>query len=154
MALKVNIDLDREITVSADYATVFNLLSDVEASAKFFPKVDRLVDLGDGIFRWEMEKVGIGDHAIQTIYASKYVSDEGAGTVDWTPVKGEGNGLVSGCWRIKETDGGTELHLKSSAELTLPLPGLLKLAISPVVKHEFTGMVEEYLDNLQAELSA
>jgi carbon monoxide dehydrogenase subunit G len=153
MAVKVKIDIDREFTVSADYATVFGLLSSVEDSGKFFPKVDQLTDEGDGVFRWEMGKVGIGDHAIQTIYASKYVSDEDAGTVDWTPVKGVGNGLVSGGWRIKETSNGTEARLTSSAELTLPLPGLLKLAISPVVKHEFTGMVDEYLENLQAELN-
>lgn len=154
MAVKVKIDIDREFTVSADYATAFNLLSNVAASGKYFPKVDQLTDEGDGVFRWEMGKVGIGGHAIQTIYASTYVSDKDAGTVDWTPVKGVGNGLVSGNWRIKETSEGTAVRLVSSADLTLPLPGLLKLAISPVVKHEFTGMVDEYIENLQAELNA
>ncbi|KZY34299.1 hypothetical protein A3729_05565 [Oleiphilus sp. HI0043] len=100
-----------------------------------------------------MEKVGLGDHAIQTVYACKYSADEAACEVTWTPVKGEGNGVVSGKWEITEGDGVTNLKLTTSAQLTLPLPGLLKLAISPVVKHEFSAMVDEYIDNLKGALA-
>ena len=32
-----------------------------------------LTDIGDGAYRWEMEKVGTAQVNIQTIYASKYV---------------------------------------------------------------------------------
>jgi carbon monoxide dehydrogenase subunit G len=154
MAVKVSINISREFSVDADYDSVFALLSDVEASAQHFPKVEQLTDLGNDTFRWEMEKVGLGDHAIQTIYASTYSSDEEAGTVNWTPVKGEGNGLVSGGWVIEEAEGGTNLTLETSAELNLPLPGLLKLAISPVVKAEFSGMVDTYVSNLSEHFSA
>ena len=154
MTIKVSIDLDREFTVSADIDTVFALLSDVEKSASHFPKVDELENLGDNTFRWNMEKVGVGDHAIQTVYACKYVSDDGAKTVKWTPVKGEGNGVVSGGWSFSEVDGGTSIEFETSAELTLPLPGLLKLAISPVVKHEFSSMVDTYMENIQEVLNA
>jgi carbon monoxide dehydrogenase subunit G len=153
MTVKVNIDIDREFTVKADASAAFALLADVPASAAHFPKVDALTDQGDNTFLWEMEKVGLGDHAIQTVYASKYVPDEAAGEITWTPVKGEGNGVVSGKWEITEGDGVTNLKLSTKAELTLPLPGLLKLAISPVVKHEFASMVDEYIDNLKGALS-
>ena len=153
MTVKVNIDIDREFTVKADASTAFALLADVPASGSHFPKVEALTDQGDNTFLWEMEKVGLGDHAIQTIYASKYVSDEAAGEITWTPVKGEGNGVVSGKWVITDAEGGAKLKLTTKAELTLPLPGLLKLAISPVVKHEFSSMVDEYIDNLKGALS-
>lgn len=154
MAFKVNIEVDKEVTVSADAATAFALLSDVPASAKHFPKVDELVDLGDGVYRWEMEKVGIGDHAVQTIYASKYIANEDNKSVVWTPVRGEGNGSVSGSWTIEESGSGTTIRLQSSAELELSLPKLLKLALSPIVKHEFVSMVETYMDNIKAALEA
>lgn len=153
MAIKVSIDLQRELVVNADIDTVFALLSDVPGSASHFPKVDELTDLGDNTFRWEMEKVGLGDHAIQTAYACKYFSDADAKTVTWKPVKGEGNAVVSGGWEMEEADGGTRITFDSSAELNLPLPGLLKLAISPVVKHEFTSMVDTYLSNIENALS-
>lgn len=153
MTIKVSIDLDREFTVDANIDTVFALLSNVPESASHFPKVDELEDLGDNTFRWNMEKVGVGDHAIQTVYACQYFADEDAKTVIWKPVRGEGNGVVSGGWKFSEVDGGTLLSFKTSAELTLPLPGLLKLAISPVVKHEFSSMVDTYMENIQQALN-
>lgn len=153
MAFKVNIDIDKSFTVSADLATTFALLADVPKSAEHFPKVDKLTDLGDGTYRWEMDKVGLGDHAIQTIYASTYVADEDDGTVEWTPVKGEGNALVSGKWALTESGSGTSARLLTSAELELPMPKLLKMAIAPVVKHEFTSMVDTYIENIQEALN-
>ncbi len=154
MAVKVSIDLDREFTVPADIDTVFALLADVPASASHFPKVEALTDQGGNTFLWEMEKVGLGDHAIQTSYACTYHPDDANKTIRWTPVKGEGNGVVSGGWTLSEKDGGTHVEFETSAELTLPLPGLLKLAISPVVKHEFSAMVDTYIDNLKGVFSS
>jgi len=154
MTVKVSIDLDREFVVPASEETVFALLSDVPGSASHFPKVEQLVDLDDNTYRWEMEKVGLGDHAVQTIYACKYIPDESAGRIVWEPIKGEGNGVVSGAWTISRDGDETLVRFQSSALLTLPLPGLLKLAISPVVKHEFNSMVDTYLENLQNVFSA
>jgi len=154
VAVKINIDIEREFDVPADLDTVFALLSDVPESASHFPKVDQLTDLGDNTFRWEMEKVGIDKHAIQTVYACKYVSDADSGKITWTPIKGDGNGIVSGDWTLTENDEGTHIVFNSEAEMTLPLPGLLKLAISPVVKHEFTSMVDTYVENLKNTFSA
>jgi carbon monoxide dehydrogenase subunit G len=153
MTVKVSIEIDRKFSVSADKNTVFELLADVPKSASHFPKVEALTDLGDNSFRWEMEKVGFGDHAIQTVYACLYTPDKANGVITWSPIKGDGNGVVSGAWKISEGAKGTEIHFKTSADLTLPLPGLLKLAISPVVKHEFNSMVEEYIDNLKDTLA-
>ncbi len=96
MSITVSIDLGYEFDVKASAKEVFDLLSDVPTSVSYFPKVDKLTDLGDGVYRWEMAKVGTAQVNIQTIYASKYVSNRAKGTVVWTPVKGEGNALVGG----------------------------------------------------------
>ena len=148
MAIIVNIDLGYEFAVKADHTTCFDTLSDVPKSASFFPKVDRLVDLGDGIYRWEMAKIGIAQISLQTIYASKYVSNKTKGSVLWTPVAGEGNALVSGSWQITDKKKSTHLVLKLQGELTLPLPGLMKKMIAPLVEAEFEKLVEQYIDNL------
>ena len=153
MAVKVNIEIDREFTVGADKDTVFALLADVPGSASHFPKVEELTDLGDNSYKWEMEKVGLGDHAIQTVYACKYIPDEAMGTVTWEPIKDTGNSVVSGSWTVTAAGEGTNVKFKTNAKMTLPLPGLLKLAISPVVKHEFNTMVDEYIDNLKGALA-
>jgi carbon monoxide dehydrogenase subunit G len=148
MTIKVIIDLGYEFDVKANFKTVFDTLSDVPVSAGFFPKVDKLVDLGSGVYRWEMAKIGLAQVNLQTIYASKYTSNQAKGTVIWTPVEGEGNALVSGNWKIVDKKKFTHLELSINGELTLPLPGLMKMVVSPVVEAEFEKMVEQYIDNL------
>ena len=148
MAVSVEIDLGYEFTVKAAYDEVFDVLSDVPTSVSHFPKVDQLVDQGGGVYRWEMEKVGTAQVNIQTVYASKYVSDRKKGSVVWTPVKGVGNALVGGSWKISKAKKGTALELKIAGTVDTPLPGLMKMVVVPVVKNEFEGLVEKYIDNL------
>jgi carbon monoxide dehydrogenase subunit G len=148
MSITVHIELGYEFSVKAPASEVFALLSDVPTSASHFPKVHKLVDLGDNTYRWEMEKIGLAQVNLQTIYASKYTSNKSKGTVTWTPVKGEGNALVSGSWKITDKKKTTDLVLSLVGDLTLPLPGLMKMVIAPVVEAEFEKMVEKYIDNL------
>ena len=110
--------------------------------------MDKLVDLGGNTYRWEMQKIGIAQINLQTIYASKYVSNKAKGTVVWTPVKGEGNALVSGSWKITDKKKSTHLVLSIQGDLAVPLPGLMKMVVAPVVESEFEKMVEKYIDNL------
>ncbi len=148
MAVTVNINLGYEFEVKAKAAEVFAVLSDVPTSASHFPKVDKLTDMGDGIYKWEMEKVGTAQVNIQTVYASKYVSDKKKGTVIWTPVDGVGNALVGGNWKIKDNKTSTAISLTINGDIIVPLPGLMKMIIVPVVEGEFEKLVEKYIDNL------
>ncbi len=148
MAISIPFDLAYEFEVKASAADVFAVLCDVPTSASHFPKVAKLVDLGDGAYRWEMEKVGTAQVNIQTIYASKYASDKKKGTVVWTPVKGEGNAQVGGNWKITDKKKSTHLTLSIQGELTVPLPGLMKAIVGPIVIGENEKLVEKYIDNL------
>ncbi len=148
MAVSIEIDLGYEFTVKAGVDEVFDLVSDVPTSVSFFPKVDKLTDLGKGVYRWEMEKVGTAQINIQTVYASKYTVDRKKGSVIWTPVKGEGNALVGGSWKVAAAKKGTALELKIAGTVQVPLPGLMKMVVVPVVKGEFEKLVEKYIDNL------
>jgi len=148
MAITVPFDLSYEFEVKARAAEVFAVLADVPTSASHFPKVDKLVDLGGNSYRWELQKVGTEQVNIQTVYASKYVADKKKGTIVWTPVKGEGNGLVSGSWTITDKKKSTHIVLKIQGELTVPLPALMKVIVVPVVTSENEKLVEKYIDNL------
>jgi carbon monoxide dehydrogenase subunit G len=148
MAVTVHIDLGYEFDVKAKYDDVFAVLSDVPMSVSHFPKVDKLTDMGDGVYKWEMEKVGTAQVNIQTVYASKYKSDKAKGTVTWTPVKGVGNALVGGHWKIKDNKKSTHVELKIDGDINLPLPGLMKMIVEPVVESEFEKLVEKYIANL------
>ena len=152
MAITVKIDLGYEFNVKAKAAEVFELLSDVPTSVSHFPKVDQLVDLGGNSYRWEMDKVGTAQVNIQTVYACKYVSKwdaaKGQGTVKWTPVKGVGNALVSGSWDISDQKKHTAIALTIQGDIEVPLPGLMKMVVVPVVEGEFEKLVEKYIANL------
>lgn len=148
MTITVEIDLGYEFNVKAVHKDVFDVLSDVPTSAGFFPKVDKLTDLGGGVYRWEMAKVGTAQVNIQTVYASKYASDRKKGSVVWTPVKGEGNALVGGHWKIATHKKGTAVEFKVMGTVDVPLPGLMKMVVVPVVRGEFEKLVEKYIDNL------
>jgi hypothetical protein len=95
-----------------------------------------------------MEKIGIASITLQTVYASKYTSNKAKGTVSWTPIKGEGNALVAGSWKITDNKKATNIVLEIQGELTLPLPGLMKMVAAPIAEAEFEKMVEQYIDNL------
>jgi carbon monoxide dehydrogenase subunit G len=148
MALTVNIDLGYEFEVKAKASEVFEVLADVPTSVSHFPKVEKLTDMGDGVYKWEMEKVGTAQVNIQTVYASKYTSNKAKGTVVWTPVKGVGNALVGGQWKIKDNKTSTAVELKIDGEITLPLPALMKMVVAPVVEGEFEKLVDKYIANL------
>lgn len=149
MTINVSIDLEYEFEVKAKFADVFDLLSNVPESAAFYPKVDKLVDKGSGAYRWEMEKIGVASINLQTIYTSKYVSNKTKGTIAWTPVKGEGNNAeVSGNWKIKDNKKSTHLVLQVKGDLAIPLPGLMKMVVVPIVEGEFEKMTDKYIANL------
>jgi carbon monoxide dehydrogenase subunit G len=149
MAITVDIDLGYEFAVKAPVKDVFDLLSDVPTSVSLFPKVHKLTDLGDGVYQWEMEKVGTAQVNIQTIYASRYVANRAKGTVVWTPVDGIGNSRVGGSWTIKtQKDHTTSIALSIEGTVTVPLPGLMKMVVGPVVESEFEKLVDQYIANL------
>jgi carbon monoxide dehydrogenase subunit G len=149
MAISVGIELGYEFDVKAKADEVFAVLSDVPESVSHFPKVEKLTDMGDGVYKWEMEKVGTKQVNIQTVYASKYVTDKAKGTVKWTPVKNVGNAQVGGSWKITDNKGkSTKCVLKIEGTVDVALPALMKVVVEPVVAGEFEKLVEKYIDNL------
>ena len=148
MTVSVDIELGYEFAVKAPYDQVFGLLADVPKSVSHFPKVDKLVDMGDGVYRWEMQRVGTAQVGIQTVYACKYVSDAKKGSVVWTPVKGVGNAQVSGSWKIVDKKDRTNVVFKTKGTIDVAMPSLMRVIVVPVVEGEFEKLVEKYIDNL------
>jgi carbon monoxide dehydrogenase subunit G len=148
MSIAVKVELGYEFEVKARASEVFAVLADVPTSASFYPKVEQLVDLGDGAYRWEMEKIGIGSLHLRTVYTSRYVSDAKAGSVVWSPVQGDGNALVSGSWKIKGQKKSTHVTLSVQGEISIPLPTVMQVVVTPLVEAEFEKMTEQYIDNL------
>ena len=154
MSIAIPFAHDYRFTVGARLEDVFALLADVPASASHFPKLARLVDLGDNSYRWEMEKVGTAQFNIQTIYAARYVSNRTQGSIRWTPVDGVGNATISGEWRITRVRQKTQAELLIQGELHVPLPGLMRRVVAPIVEAENHKLIGQYVANLEAHFDA
>lgn len=155
MALTVTVEVERELDVAGSAADVFEYLADVPQSAGNFPNVDKLIDLGKNTYQWEMKKIGVDKYSIQSIYAVKYTQNKTKGWIKWSPVEGIGNGVVEGSWKIKSNkDKTTHLTFYSKGKLTLPLPKLVKMIVSPIVVREFTSLVDKYLKNLKKSIES
>jgi carbon monoxide dehydrogenase subunit G len=148
MAITVPFDVSYEFEVKAGAAEVFSVLADVPTSASHFPKVDKLVHLGGNRYRWELQKVGSADIHLQTVYAASYVADRKKLTVRWTPIEGVGNALIGGSWTLTDKKRSTHILLHIHGQITVPLPGLAKMLVVPVVTSENEKLIDQYLHNL------
>ena len=153
MAVSIAVKVARQFEVKATQQTVFALLNDVPRSVSHFPKVQRLVAMGGGRYRWEMEPMGTAGISHQVCYACTYVGDAARGVVTWTPVKGEGNGSIRGSWTLKPTKTGTAVSFETEGTLEVPVPRLLKSVAEPFVLAEFERSIRSYIDNLSKTLS-
>ena len=148
MALKVNIRMEHEFSVKANAREVFDLLADVPASARHYPNVDHLVTLGKNAYRWELGKAGTEKFNLQTVYACTYAAERKKGAITWTPIPGEGNGLISGHWKITDNKTSTAIHFDMQGELSLPVSSLMKMIVSPIVASENEKTNKQYFKNL------
>lgn len=150
----IPLTLTRDFAVAAAPADAHALLADVPRSASHFPGVAQLVPLGDNAFRWEMRRIGVGELALQTVYASRYRGDANALRVWWEPVDdaragAHANARVSGHWQLQAgPGGGTRVHLFLDTQFTLPIPHLLAHAAAQVLAHELNRQVDTYVANL------
>ncbi|MEI8031988.1 MAG: SRPBCC family protein [Chlorobiaceae bacterium] len=154
MPLTVSITIDKGFETPAAPEKVFSVLSDVRRSASFFPRVERIIDEGDNVYRWELQKISLGSYTMeQTVYASRYLADPASLKITWTPVPEVGNALVEGEWVLTPKAGGTVVTLKSKGEITLDFPAILQIIIAPLVQFEFSDLMERYLAHLKESFS-
>lgn len=151
MGTKVSVTLNKKFNVGASIDKTFALLANVPESASHYPGVEKLNDQGDGVYEWIMEEIGAAGFSHQVIYASKYVSDEAAGTISWTPVGG--NSDISGSWALAADGDGTSCTFNVNADLDVPVPRLLKGMVKPVVEQQFGSQTDIYIENLKKALA-
>jgi ribosome-associated toxin RatA of RatAB toxin-antitoxin module len=148
MAIDVAFEFEFEFDVMASAREVFDVLSDVPTAAGFFPLVDKLIDLGNGAYRWEIARIGTEKVNVQTNYVSKYSSSRKNGTVTWSAVEGEGNALFSGNWKITDNKTFTSIRLEMQGQQSVALPKIMKTLVHPIVTAEHEVLVKYWIHNL------
>ncbi|MCQ8896261.1 SRPBCC family protein [Limnobacter humi] len=154
MAVNVNVKIERTFNVACSAKKAFDQLANVADTTTLFPKLDKIVELKDGVWRWEMEKIGAGGLSHQVKYTVKYTND-GASKIDWNPAPGDGNAQVSGGWVITaKGDKACSIAFRSSGEFEMPVPRLMKGIAEGIVKSEFEAQVGTFIDRVKAKLES
>ena len=154
MTMTIKIDINRSFAVPLSRDEAFKVLADVPFCARQFPGLESLQQLEDQRFAWSMEKTGIDKHALKVEYACDYQQDHDRFRLSWEPVKGFGNTEVTGHWQVEEENGHSRCRLQTSLCVNMAAPAMLKMVISPVVRHTFNEQVDRYIANLKAVMGA
>lgn len=148
MTVSVAIDLERLFAVKEKADVVYAVLADVPTSVSHFPDVERLVDLGNNVYRWEMTRIGRGSMSLQTVYASRYISNKKKRIVDWSAVEGIGNATIAGSWSITPRGRSTHIILNIRGQVHVPVMRLMSAVVVPIVRAEFDRQIAQYIANL------
>lgn len=152
MATTVTTVAKEVFVFEANIEDVWALVSNVERSAECYPRVQQLVDLGNGAYRWEFKPTGFAGFSHQVIYACQYLVDESQHRVEWTPINPDDDTLISGGMALRAIDDGTEVTFNSTGDLRLPIPRMMKGMAANYIRSEFDKQLAEYINNMQNAL--
>lgn len=153
MAFDVEFYYETIIDLSCEWQEAFELLSDVPRSASHFPRLERVVELDDHAWRWEIV-FGLGRVSVEAFYASRFIVDEAMRTVIWEPIDDPvSNGKVSGRWTVEPTTEGCRCRLTYKAKFDFPMPKIMKSAVKGLIRAEFIRMTNGYVKSLERVLS-
>ncbi len=150
--VEVEVNLRYTLEVGWDFERAFGLVSDVPKSASNFPGLERLDDLGDGVYRWNMRPIEVSKFRHQARYSARYVSDEAAGTVLWTTVGTDGNTRADGAWRVSPSDAGTRLSFDNRLAVMLPVPRLMARPTRKLVPGIMDKQTRKYLSRIAEKM--
>lgn len=148
MSVKIKAAIKRSEQVSAPGDDVYALLKPVEASTRFFPRVEKIEDLGDGRYHWWLKPMGTQKYQHQVEYVSQWEFDDMQRSIRWRPLEHKGNARISGVWSIQPGVHQTRVALEIKAELKLDLPRWMQLVAEPIVQTEFQKLLNIYFDNV------
>ena len=150
--MDIPVSTRRTATLRLAPADAFAFLADVPAWGRLFPRVAAIEPLPEpGAFVWTMEPIGPPGVAVQTVYGCRYTVDAATQTVAWTPVDGVGNAQFSGQVAAEaRADGGTDVHLRLDAVLTIAAPALIRPLVVAAVGLEFGRMMDTFAARLEA----
>ncbi len=150
--VEVQVDLRYTLRVGWDADQALALVADVPKSASHFPGLERLDELGDGVYRWNMKTFQVSKFRHQVCYAAKYVSEPSARTVVWTTVGSDNNTVANGQWRVVPEGSGARLDFENRLTVMLPVPRLAARVVKNLVPKMTDRETRIYLERIAATM--
>ena len=136
--------LDRTFVINAPYEDVLAFFSNPDAFKEAYVGLEVCEDMGDGVWRWQLEEKTEKGITFQPNYQVKYtvISENER---EWEPV--EGNIRSTGRAVFKDLSGKTEIEYHEKMETDLPIPRLAAKIFGKIVGREVAAGVNDFLNN-------
>jgi carbon monoxide dehydrogenase subunit G len=145
---EVKVNIQRTLRVGWSPEEAFAMVADVPRSASHFPGLQRLEDLGDGVYRWHLSSFRIGKITFPVSYAARYVPDPEAGTVTWSTDPGSKNTRADGKWVVTPDGDGALLEFHNHLVVVLPVPRMIMRMANKIARNLTEKQIGAYLGRI------
>lgn len=154
MAVEIKSSITRKIELGTDFDTVFGLLEDPPATARYFPKLENMEKLGDNSWRWDMERIGLGSVTfLKLSFNCRYRIERNKGVISWEPLDRDDRATIEGRLTVTTTDNGCRLDIESSGTGRLKLPTELEPILTSLATMVAEHLVDRFLHNIRDALN-
>ncbi|MDB5971919.1 MAG: hypothetical protein JWQ90_4369 [Hydrocarboniphaga sp.] len=153
--MKVDIEIERSITVALPPEKVRPLLDDIEGTVSRFPKLKKLTRVAKDQYVWELSTIGsrMARIAHDVTYGARYQRSADGNELSWKPLPNKGNASIAGAFRVVEHKAGSEIRFKVHGELRdVPVPLIYRLVAPPFIQGKFIHLVETFLERTRDAL--
>jgi carbon monoxide dehydrogenase subunit G len=153
--MKVDIEIERSITIALPPEKVRPLFDDIEAAVARFPKLKKLSKVAKDQYVWELSTIGsrMAKIAHDVTYGAHYQRSADGSELSWKPLPNKGNASIAGAFRVLEHKGGSEISFKVKGELRdVPVPLIYRLVAPPFIQGKFIHLVETFLERTRDAL--
>jgi carbon monoxide dehydrogenase subunit G len=139
--------------VAADRAAIWAVLTDPKLLPELTPLLERIEAKGT-LWRWHMKRIAALGVGISPCFTERMHFEEGRRIeFEHEPLPGvtERTG-ADGWYQLSDTDGGTELGIKLTLHVDLPLPKSARFAVQRVMKSTMERTGDRFSANLLRHL--
>ncbi len=140
--------------VAADRAEIWAVLTDPKLLAKLTPMVQRIDDLGDRRWRWQLFGISAVGMRFAPCFTERMLfTDPERIDFDHAPPAGshERSG-AEGIYELAEVEGGTRVSIRLTVHVDLPLPSLSRSTVERVMATTMQRTGERFATNLRQHL--
>jgi carbon monoxide dehydrogenase subunit G len=150
--VEVTVNIRRTLSVGWDADRALALVADVPKSAAHFPGLERLDDLGDGVFRWNMNPFQVSKFRHQVRYSAQYITDTTNRIVVWNTIGQDNNTTADGRWTVVSEGTGTRLEFENRLVVRMPVPRLASRVVKALVPKITDRETRIYLERIAATM--
>ena len=135
--------------VAAERKKIWDVLTDPVLLPKLTPLLTSIDTDGD-LWRWHMVRIAALGVSVIPAFTEKMVFDEGK-RIDYShqsPVGAQERAGADGWYVLKDVEGGTELSIKLTLHVELPLPRAASPAVTRIMKATMIRTGDKFAANL------